>query len=121
LVLAFAGLTIARIVHRPVPDADEGRCFRWLRAHWGIVIATMALWGGEFCWVLLEPAFGGEARTVALLSTTGLVTAVADVFSMRRGFALARSAPSTCRDWWRCGAPLPTTPLQWSCRSTSSM
>ncbi|MCY7355144.1 MAG: diguanylate cyclase [Lysobacter sp.] len=86
LLLAFVGLAVARFVHRPVHAADDATRSRWLRLHWGIVAATTALWGGVFCWAVLDPAFG-PARTAALLSTLGLATAVAHAFSMRRGFA----------------------------------
>lgn len=88
LVLAFVGLTIARFAHRPIRDADAAGSFHWLLRHWGIVVLTTALWGGVFCWTLLDSGFGG-ARTAALLSTLGLATAAAHAFSMRRGFALA--------------------------------
>jgi len=88
LAFAFVGLAIARVVHRPVPDADDGSCLRWLRAHWGIVVVTTALWGGVFCWILLEPGFGG-VRTAALFGTAGFANAVAHAFNMRRRFALA--------------------------------
>ena len=91
LVLVFIGLTIARFVHRPAPDTDDTRRFRWLCAHWGIVVLSTTVWGGVYCWTLLDPGFG-DARTAALLSTLGLATAAAHAFSMRRGFALASIA-----------------------------
>lgn len=88
LVLAFVGLALARVLHRPPDDslaADRGR---WLWSHWAIVVATTAIWGGVFCWAMLDPQFA-VARTAALLSTLGLATAFAHAFSMRRGFAVA--------------------------------
>jgi diguanylate cyclase (GGDEF)-like protein len=90
LALAFAVLAAARFLHRPRrdADADAGSRGRWLLRHWCIVVFTTMLWGGVFCWALLDPEFAG-ARTAALLSTLGLATAVAHAFSMRRGFALA--------------------------------
>ncbi len=86
LVLAFVGLAIARFLHRPLRDADVVARLLWLRRHWGIVVLTTALWGGVFCWAMLDPGFG-RARTAALLSTLGLATAIAHSFNMRRGFA----------------------------------
>lgn len=88
LALAFVGLACARFLHRPQPDADATARRRWLLRHWGIVVFTTTLWGGVFCWALLDPGFA-DARTAALLSTLGLATAVAHAFSMRLGFALA--------------------------------
>ncbi|HEY0660092.1 MAG TPA: GGDEF domain-containing protein [Lysobacter sp.] len=88
VALAFLVLASARFAHRPYRGAEHAGGFRWLRRHWGIVLLTMLLWGGVFCWTLLDPGFEG-ARTAALLSTLGLATAVAHAFSMRRDFALA--------------------------------
>ena len=91
LVLVFTALAAARFVHRAPAEADaaDGASrVRWLRRHWGIVLLTTLLWGGTFCWALLDPGFA-QARTAALLSTLGLATAIAHAFSMRRGFALA--------------------------------
>ena len=88
LLIAFIGLAAARFAHRPLRDANDAARSRWLRLHWGIVVLTTLLWGGVFCWAVLDPGFG-PARTAALLSTLGLATAVAHAFSMRRGFALA--------------------------------
>lgn len=88
LALAFVFLAGARFLHRPQHDADTASRGRWLLRHWGIVVFTTMLWGGVFCWALLDPGFAG-ARTAALLSTLGLATAVAHAFSMRRDFALA--------------------------------
>ncbi|MCI4568464.1 GGDEF domain-containing protein [Lysobacter sp. CFH 32150] len=88
LVMVFVGLTIARFAHRLIPGVDDAGHLRWLRWHWGIVVLTTTVWGGVFCWALLDPGFGG-ARTAALLSTLGLATAAAHAFSMRRGFALS--------------------------------
>jgi diguanylate cyclase (GGDEF)-like protein len=88
LLLAFVGLSAWRFIHRPIHDGDETTLTHWLRLHWGIVLFTTALWGGLFCWAMLDPAFG-PARITALLFTLGLATAIAHAFSMRRGFAFA--------------------------------
>ena len=89
LLLAFLALASWRFLHRPLADgADHAALVRWLRLHWGIVLATTLLWGALFCWTLLDPAFG-DARITALLFTLGLATAIAHAFSMRRGFAFA--------------------------------
>ena len=88
LVVAFAGLALARFLHRPLSDGGEAAHFRWLYVHWGVVVLTTLVWGLVFCWALLDDGFQG-ARTAALLSTLGLATAVAHAFSMRHGFALA--------------------------------
>lgn len=88
LVLVFFALAIVRFVKRPPGDVDDASRLLWLRNHWGIVVLTTTLWGGVFCWAMLDPAFGA-ARTAALLSTLGLATAFAHTFSMRRGFAFA--------------------------------
>lgn len=88
LALAFATLAGARFLHRPRPSPAAGARVAWLYRHWGIVLATTALWGGVFCWTMLDPGFE-RARTASLLSTLGLATAIAHTFSMRRGFALA--------------------------------
>ena len=88
LLLAFIGLSIWRFLHRPIHGAAEAALAAWLRLHWGIVLFTTALWGGLFCWAMLDPAFG-SARITALLFTLGLATAIAHAFSMRRGFAFA--------------------------------
>jgi diguanylate cyclase (GGDEF)-like protein len=87
LALTFIGLAVTRFLRRPPRDADIPDLYRWLWIHWGIVVLTTALWGGIFCWTMLDPAFG-VARTAALLSTLGLATAFSHTFSMRRGFAL---------------------------------
>lgn len=86
LLFAFVGLAAARFLHRPLRDGDTAARRHWLRVHWGIVVLTTLLWGGVFCWAVLDPGFG-PARTAALLSTLGLATAVAHAFSMRRSFA----------------------------------
>ena len=89
LLAAFIALASWRFVHRPLPDGSEGPAIaRWLQLHWGIVLATTALWGGLFFWATWEPAFGA-AQTTALLFTLGLATAIAHAFSMRRAFAFA--------------------------------
>ena len=92
LVLAFIALSIARVVHRPPAeaeaDANAAAQTRWLRNHWGIVVLTTALWGGVFCWTMVDPGFG-RAQPAALLSTLGLATAFAHAFTMRRSFAFA--------------------------------
>ena len=83
LVLAFVLASIARVWHRPPADPESPRRLAWLHWHCGIVIATGAVWGGLFCWVMLDPAFA-RAQPAALLSTLGLATAVAHVFNLRR-------------------------------------
>ena len=88
LLFAFIGLSAWRFLHRPIANAEDAAIARWLRLHWGIVLFTTALWGGLFCWAMLDPAFG-PARITALLFTLGLATAIAHAFSMRRGFAFA--------------------------------
>lgn len=87
LLFAFIGLAAWRFLHRPLgDDADAAALRAWLRLHWGIVLATTALWGALFFWASFDPAFGGAATT-ALLFTLGLATAIAHAFSMRRRFA----------------------------------
>lgn len=86
LVVAFLGLATQRFAHKPLGDGSEATLVRWLRLHWGIVLLTTLLWGGLFCWVILDQRFG-DARVTALLFTLGLCTAIAHAFSMRRGFA----------------------------------
>ena len=86
LVLVFVVLALARLLHRPPGDAQAGHRVRWLWSHWGIVVATTAMWSGVFCWAVLDQQFA-MAQTAALLSTLGLATAFAHTFSMRRGFA----------------------------------
>lgn len=88
LLFAFIGLSAWRFLHRPLANAGDAAIAGWLRLHWGIVLFTTALWGGLFCWAMLDPAFG-PARITALLFTLGLATAIAHAFSMRRGFAFA--------------------------------
>ena len=87
LLLAFCLLAAARFGHRPDLAADAHVLERWLHLHWGIVLLTAGLWGLLFLWITLDPAFG-YASTTALLFTLGLATAVAHVFSMRRGPAI---------------------------------
>ncbi len=92
LLAAFLGLAAWRFVHRPPgEDTDAASLAAWLRLHWGIVLATTALWGALFFWASFDPAFG-EAATTALLFTLGLATAIAHAFSMRRRFAFASIA-----------------------------
>lgn len=92
LLAAFVALAASRFAHRPLADgAPAGAIARWLQVHWGIVLATTALWGGLFFWATYDAAFGA-ARITALLFTLGLATAIAHAFSMRRGFAFASIA-----------------------------
>lgn len=88
LLIAFIVLAAWRFVHRPIAEGAGAAMAQWLRLHWGVVVLTTTLWGGMFCWVVLDPGFG-PSRTAALLCTMGLATALAHSFSMRRGFALA--------------------------------
>ena len=89
LLLAFIGLAIWRFLHRPPAEGVEAATLvRWLRLHWGIVLATTALWGALFMWATLDGRFG-PARVTALLFTLGLATAIAHAFSMRRVFGFA--------------------------------
>lgn len=83
---AFLVLAVMRYLKRPPADVDDAGKFAWLRSHWGIVVLTTTLWGGIFCWAMLDLAFE-PARTAVLLSTLGLATAFSLTFSMRRGFA----------------------------------
>ena len=87
LALAFFVLAVARFVRRPPAGEDTVLLLRWLRMHWGIVLAVAVLWSGVFAWAVLDPDFA-NARTAALLSTIGLATAFALTFSMRRTPAL---------------------------------
>ena len=88
LLIAFMGLATWRFMHRPIPAEDGLALASWLRWHWGAVVLTTTLWGGMFCWVVLDPGFG-PSRTAAMICTLGLATALAHSFSMRRGFAFA--------------------------------
>ncbi|WP_345294206.1 GGDEF domain-containing protein [Luteimonas vadosa] len=88
LTLAFLLLATWRFVHRPLQDGDGPAIANWLLLHWGIVLATTALWGVLFFWAMWDPGFG-RAQTTALLFTLGLATAIAHAFSMRRSFAFA--------------------------------
>jgi len=87
LLVAFSCLAAWRFMHRPIGEEDGAAIAHWLRLHWGVVVLTTSLWGGLFCWALLDPGFG-PSRTAAMLCTLGLATALAHSFSMRRGFAL---------------------------------
>lgn len=86
LAAAFLALAIVRYLKRPPADINDAGKLAWLRSHWGIVVFTTTLWGGIFCWAMLDPAFE-PARTAVLLCTLGLATAFSHTFSMRRGFA----------------------------------
>lgn len=89
LLLAFSGLATLRFLHRPpAGGAEAATLVHWLRLHWGIVLATTALWGVLFVWATLDVRFG-PARITALLFTLGLATAIAHAFSMRRGLGFA--------------------------------
>jgi diguanylate cyclase (GGDEF)-like protein len=88
LVGAFLALAFVRYLKRPPTEIDDAGKLAWLRSHWGIVVLTTTLWGGIFCWAMLDAAFE-PARTAVLLSTLGLATAFSHTFSMRRGFAFA--------------------------------
>ena len=88
LLVAFGALAAWRFMHRPIAQQDGLAVASWLRWHWGVVVLTTTLWGGMFCWAVLDPGFG-PSRTAAMLCTLGLATALAHSFSMRRGFALA--------------------------------
>jgi diguanylate cyclase (GGDEF)-like protein len=87
LCLAFLALALARFARKPPPeDAEPARRLRWLYGSWAVVALTAGLWGGVFCWAMVDPAFE-PARVAALLTTLGLATAFAHTFSFRLGWA----------------------------------
>ena len=86
LLAAFTGLWVLRYLRRPGELPDDAAGLRWLRSHWGLVLATTALWGGLMGWAVADAQFAA-ARNAGLLATLGLATAFAHTFSMRLGFS----------------------------------
>lgn len=89
LLLAFLGLSVWRVLHRPLKEPAEAASLkRWLNVHWAITLANNGLWGLLFVWTASDPAFG-SSHAIALVFTMGLATAMAFAFSMRPSYALA--------------------------------
>ncbi len=88
ITVIFAVLAVLRGLHRvPAIELNKHKQIVWLRVHWCIVIATTALFGIVFTWVILDDRLAG-AHVVVLLAIMGLSVAVAHAFSMRLGFAV---------------------------------
>ena len=88
MTAALLLLAMLRVLHAtPANMIDARGHLRWLRVHWGIVIATTTLFGSVFVWTMLDPRMA-PAHEVLLLAVMGLSVAVAHAFNMRLGFAI---------------------------------
>ena len=87
LCFAFVVLGVTRLLLRRWSRANPDRAVAGMRAQWTVLLTTSLLWGGLSAWVLLDPAFAG-AHTLTLLATASLAMAFAQIFAVKRSFAL---------------------------------
>lgn len=83
----FAGLLIARLLHRPNAIDDPQQLKHWLDRHWGLILLTAFCWGQAHALVLYSDAYDGS-ELIATLATVAFSTAMTFNFAMRYRRAL---------------------------------
>lgn len=91
LAAAFLGLMLMRTRVRSAFLRDPLRAEVTIQEQWGVLLLTGLLWGFASGWALVDPAFAA-ARPLALIATSSLAMAFAQIFAVDRRLALLGTA-----------------------------
>lgn len=91
LTASFLGLMLMRIRVRAAFLRDPMRAEETIREQWAVLLLTGLLWGFVSGWALMDAAFA-DARPLALIATSSLAMAFAQIFAVDRRLALLGTA-----------------------------